>query len=165
MEKPLLDEFEIQNVIIRITSEKPTKHSLSSLKFCSPLQVIPEISSSSSWHLFCGSRNGAAPTKLIQENFFQEQLVSVVRVVLWCSCTQTIWCPCQNCRKAFPYYQGWLKNTKAVVQQDVKYVLKRETPFWAFDGKCLCQWQCYTQANMGLGTQEHLSRTLWMRWT
>lgn len=132
---------------------KTHKTPLVILEILQPLQVIPEISSSSSWHLFHGSRNGAAPTKLIQENFFQEQLVIVVRVVLWCSCTQTIWCPCQNCSKAFQYYQGWLK--KAVLRQDVKYILKRD-PLSAACGKCICQRQCYSHANMGLGSQEHL---------
>lgn len=164
MEKPSLGEFEIQNLIIRITSEKPTKRPLSSLKFCSPLQVIPEISSSSSWHLFHGSRNGAAPTKLIQENFFQEQLVSVVRVVLWCSCTQTIWCPCQNCRKAFPYYQGRLKKPEAVVQQDVKYILKRDPILGSWWKMPLLEAVLYPGKH-GLGFLGGPARALWIHWT
>lgn len=32
----------------------------------------------------------------------------------------------------------------------------KETPFWAGGGKCLCRRQCYSQANLGLGSQEHL---------
>lgn len=152
MEKPLL-EFKIHNLIIRITSEKPTKRPLSSLKFCShcrssqkyPLPAAdtcfmdPEMelhqqswskktSSRSSWSLLFVLSFGAAVHRLAGA-------------------------PAKTVAKAFQYYQGWLK--KAVLQQDVKYILKRD-PLSAACGKYICQRQCYSHANMGLGSQEHL---------
>lgn len=140
MKKPLLAEFKIHNLIIsRITSKKTAKPLFVILEILQPLQVIPEISSSSSWHLFHESRNGAAPTKLIQENFFQKQLVIVVLVVLWCSCTQTDWCLCQNCSKASQSYQGWRRKTEAFRQQVVKHVLKRDSTFGSLWKTCLAE--------------------------
>jgi len=49
MEKPLLAEFNIHNLIIsRIISKKPHRTPFVILEIVQPLQVIPEISSSSS---------------------------------------------------------------------------------------------------------------------
>lgn len=129
MEKPLLAEFKIYNLIIRrITSKKPQNSPLSSLKFCSHCRSSQKYLPAADT-CFMNPEMGAAPTKLIQENFFQKQLVIVILLVLWCSCTQANWCLCQNCSKASQYYQGWCRKTEAVRQQDVKHVLKRDSLF------------------------------------
>lgn len=128
MEKPLLAVFKIHNLIIsRITSKKPQNDPLSSLKFCShcrasqkyPLPAAdtcfmnPEMelhqqswskktSSRSSWSLLFLLSFGAAVHRLTGAS---------------------------SSSKASQYYQGWRRKTEAVRQQDVKYVLKRDSTF------------------------------------
>lgn len=141
---------------------KTHKTPLVILEILQPLQVIPEISSSSSWHLFHGSRNGAAPTKLIQENFFQEQLVIVVRVVLWCSCTQTSWCPCQNCSKSFSVLSRLALKSHPAARCQI-HIEKRPTfsSLW----KMYLPEAVLQPRKHGLGIPGAPARTLWMRWT
>lgn len=156
LDKPFLDEFEIQNLIIRITSEKLTKHPLSSLKFCShcrssqkyPLPaadscfMYPEMElHQQSWSKKTSSRSGWSVSFVLSFGAAVHRLSGA---------------PAITVGKIFRTIQVGLRSPKLSCSK-MSNTYWKETPFWVIGGTCLCQRQCYTQANISLVSQEHLS--------
>lgn len=155
LEKPLLDELEIQNLILRIPSEKPTKHPLSSLKFCSHCR------SSQKYPLPAADSCFMDPEMELHQQSWSKKTSSrsswLVSFVLsfGAAVHRLSGAPAITVGKLFHTVKVGLRSPK-LSSSKMSNTHWKETPFWVIGGKCLCQRQCYTQDIIDLVSQEHL---------
>lgn len=147
MEEPSLDEFKIHSLLIRITSEKPTKRPLSSLKFCSHCRSSQKYPLPAADTCFVGPEMELHQRSWSKKTSCRSSWSLSFVLSFGAAVHRLSGAPAKTVAKLFSTIKVGLKNPKLSCSKMLNMYWK-ETPFGAVCGKYICERQCYSHANI-----------------